>query len=247
MEYKITQAWHTGKSHREQGRPCQDKVCLERVESLFCAAMADGAGSARYSEYGAERVCAAVARAVCRRFEEFFRMGRAELAEALVEECLWDLSGMALPFEQLACTLQFFAAHRDGRYLAGHLGDGVQILVAADGTISVVSPPENGDHPWETWFVTGPGAEQHLRLRRGTLTQPGTLLMMSDGPSAALYRAQDGTPARGCAVIAGWLAREREEVVAEALRSNMRGLLAEKSGDDMSMTVIRWKPEEDRP
>lgn len=241
MKYKISQAWCTGRAHLEQGMPCQDKVYLVRGEEVFCAALADGAGSRKYSEYGAQCVSACVTEQVCARFDCLWEMDAKELAVLLVEECLSALSQMKLPLDELGCTLLFFAAHRDGRFLSGHLGDGVQILVEGEEErLSVLSEPENGARRNETYFVTSYNAGSHLRIQRGTLCAPGAVLLMSDGPEACLYRYGDKTPAEACRTMARWLRDGEEQTVSHALKDHMELMFSEYSGDDMSLFVITW-------
>ena len=54
MNYKIAEAARTGRYHAELNQPCQDRIKVKRAEHLFCAAVADGAGSRADSQIGAE-------------------------------------------------------------------------------------------------------------------------------------------------------------------------------------------------
>ena len=155
---------------------------------------------------------------------------------------------MALPFEKLGCTLLFFAGHQDGRYISGHLGDGLQVLVSGkQEDVSVFSHPENGRCKYETYFVTSFDAQSHLRLKRGVLQGTGAVLLMSDGAADCLYNSADGTVANGCRVIASWLRQWSEKAVEEALRENMAEQFSLMTADDMSLSVILWEAnEEDR-
>lgn len=239
MEYKISRAVCTGRSHLSAGLPCQDKIALCREGNAFCAALADGAGSCSRSDLGAACVTQCAAELLCRRFDELWTMEDSILAEYLTQACVQALYKQEPPIHELASTLLFFAGHTDGRYLSGHLGDGVQILVR-DGRPLVFSPPENGEYQNETFFITAGDAAEHLRLRRGRLEAPGALLLMSDGMAESLYQRSTGEPAPACHTIALWLRDGDEETISRALESNMRQIFSKHSGDDLSLAVITW-------
>lgn len=240
MEYRVGRAVCTGRAHLLAGLPCQDQIALCRSgEGGVCAALADGAGSRAKSDLGAACVTQCAAQLLCRRFDTLWAMEDRALAETLTASCTRALRRQALPASELASTLLFFAGHADGRYLAGHLGDGVLIWVQ-NGKSRVLSPPENGDYPNETFFITVGSAAEHLRLYRGRLEAPGALLMMSDGMAESLYQKSTGTPAPACASIARWLREGGEETASQALESNMRQIFSRHSGDDLSLAAVAW-------
>lgn len=240
MEYKVSRAVCTGRAHLLSGLPCQDQIALCRGgEGGVSAALADGAGSRAKSDLGAACVTRCAAELLCRRFDGLWAMEDRALAEALTQACTQALRQQEPPVYELASTLLFFAGHADGRYLAGHLGDGALIWVQ-NGESRVFSPPENGAYPNETFFITSGGAAEHLRLYRGRLEAPGALLMMSDGMAESLYQRSTGKPAPACAAIARWLQEGDEETVGRALESNMRRMFSRHSGDDLSLAAVAW-------
>lgn len=239
MEYKISLAACAGRSHLSAGRPCQDKVALYRNGCAVCAALADGAGSCASSDLGAACVTQCTSELLCRRFDDLWAMEDGVLAEELIQTCTRVLCQQEPPIYELASTLLFFAGHADGRYLSGHLGDGVQVFVQ-NGTALVFSPPENGEYQNETFFITADDAAEHLRLHRGRLEDPGALLMMSDGMAESLYQQSTGEPAPACGTIARWLEDGDEETISQALEFNMRQIFSKRSGDDLGLVVIAW-------
>lgn len=131
------------------------------------------------------------------------------------------------------------AIAEDGRYISGHIGDGVQILVEPNGEMRTFSPPENGEYENETWFITGDDAVEHLRIQKGTLQAGSTLLMMSDGTAKSLYQTSTGEPAPACRTIARWLKEKEEDEVSFLLEKNMNEVFWSRTSDDMSLIVIR--------
>ena len=245
MNYKISHMVRAGRRHQAEGTPCQDQIHVCREGDVVCAALADGAGSRASSHIGAACVTAAVARLACREFEEWWALEDRELAERLLRRCLEELEGQLCPVYELASTLLFFAADGAGRYLSGHLGDGVQVRVTAQGA-EVFSPPENGEFENETFFLTDVDALDHFRLRRGQLAGRGSLLLMSDGMGESLYDRRTGTPAHACSTIAHWLWEGEEAVISRALEENAERLFAPRSADDLSLVVIDWNDGSER-
>ena len=242
MNYKISWVVQTGRHHQAQGIPCQDRVHVERGAEVMCAALADGAGSRASSHIGADCVTRTVAGLACREFGQWWAQPDRELAAYLIRRCLEELERQTPPIYELASTLLFVAADREGRYLSGHLGDGVQVRVVGK-EAQVFSAPENGEYENETFFLTGEDALEHFRLRRGQLTGAGSLLLMSDGMGESLYQRSSRTPARACVTIANWLREGEEEVIRQALEENTRRLFAPRSADDLSLVVVAWDDE----
>lgn len=240
FEFEVSSAVCTGRAHRNAGLPCQDQIAIRRGEGTICTALADGAGSRPRSETGAACVTACVSGALSERFEEFWPLEDPALADRLVQLCLSALARQKLPVYDMACTLLFFAAHQDGRFLAGHLGDGVMIS-ATEAGLRVFSHPENGADTSETFFITGPDAGEHLRLFRGQLPESGTLLLMSDGMAESLYQRSTETPAPVCGRIAQWVHEGDPEIVSQSLERNMETLCAQRSADDLSLIAAAWE------
>lgn len=240
FEFEVSSAVCTGRAHRSMGLPCQDRIAIRRSEGALCAALADGAGSRPRSETGAACVTACVSETLSGRFEEFWPLEDPALTERLVRLCLSALAQQRLPAYDMACTLLFFAAHQDGRFLAGHLGDGAMISVTETG-LRVFSRPENGADASETFFITSPDAGAHLRLYRGQLPQSGTLLLMSDGMAESLYQRSTEAPAPVCGRIAQWVHEGDPEIVSRSLERNMETLCAQRSADDLSLIAAAWE------
>lgn len=239
MIFKASCAAITGTAHQLLGIPCQDSVCIRRKNKIICTALADGAGSRSASHLGADCVTNLVSSLMCERFEELFAAQPDVIAQIILQNCLDGLDQLAHPRYDLASTLLFFAADESGRFLSGHLGDGVQILVTGE-SARVFSVPENGDDPGLTWFVTSPDALEHLRIKKGVLTADGTMLLMSDGMGTGLYCQNTGDPAPACVTISGWTREESEEVISSALEENMKKLFSRKSTDDLCLAVVSW-------
>ena len=242
VEYKAVSAWETGRSHLAEDRPCQDRVVHRQDRGVTCVVLADGAGSCPNGQEGADCVTRLLAELLCREFAELWDREEDALRRELLERCLRALEELDRPLPELASTLLFFAGDRQGRYLAGHLGDGIQILVDPERpSARVFSAPENGSYQNETYFTTSEDALEHFRLYRGRLEEAGALLLMSDGMAESLYQRSTGEPARACITMAGWLRDGEEEIISQALSQNMQRVFAEHSSDDLSLGLVTWE------
>ena len=243
-EIKLSAASLRGSLHRETGAPCQDQTALLREGGVAAAALADGAGSMAHSHIGARAAAGAVAALLCRRFEELFPMAEGELGRQVLGTARAALAATGLPLEELGCTLLFYACG-GGRFLAGHLGDGLMALVQGE-DCRPLSLPENGENPSETWFVTSPDALEHLRLLRGDQGPgPGTVLLMSDGASGLLLEKRSLTLSPACRRLAQWAEEYSSGEMAEILEDNLREVLSQGTHDDLSIAILHWNKEEE--
>lgn len=84
--------------------------------------------------------------------------------------------------EDYASTLLAIAIDSNtGQYIISHLGDGCALGVYADGTVRIISPPENGITRQHTWFTTSPYAIPHFRISFGSIAQIARIVLMTDG------------------------------------------------------------------
>ncbi len=199
-----------GKDHIEAGVVCQDNVASAAANGVYAIALSDGGGSRKFSQIGSEFSTRAVSELLTERFENFYeRMERiaqgGPKAQALLLGLRLEILDHVLnalrtqvtaerSLPDFGCTLQF-AAIKGGRYIAGHVGDGVMAALYQRGLsrrVEVLSHPENGDGPNITFFITDHNAKDHLRLMHGECHQLEGILMMSDGPEEVLYDAASG-------------------------------------------------------
>lgn len=184
-----------GTGHQKNGLPCQDKTIALCENGTTCIALADGAGSAPLSHFGAEATVHIVARELCHSFEEFYkakdsRIVRLRLIDA-VQEKLQELSTEhGASMKDFASTL-LFVAQKDKRYIAGQLGDGCMAVLRAKETC-LVTKPEKGEFANVTYFTTSSDAEQHLKLFKGEVGALSGFFLMSDGAAESLYQRASG-------------------------------------------------------
>lgn len=223
--------------------PCQDYVATRNARGVACMALADGAGSRPHSASGAEASVKAALRLLSHHFDELHALGQsdsARVATRVLEACLAALGRKARTLqtgvEQLACTLMF-VAHKDDRYLLGHLGDGAIMLETVPGQLEVVSHPHNGEYLNTTFFVTDRDAQAHFRIHAGEHARP-SFAVMSDGTAESLYLRSSGQAAMALHKLFAWnrdLSRARMEGV---LSANLAQAFGKRTSDDCAIGLL---------
>ncbi len=242
MEIKFAAAYEVGTSHLLYGLPCQDRAAGGMREDISVIALADGAGSCPHSEEAAQKLTEWALAYLPVHFEELY-YGKPDLnAAALVEDGQGALMELERPLQECYCTFLFFAVHRDGRWLCGHIGDGVIFLSNEEG-IQVLSHPENGKYHNETYFFSQDCAWEHFRFQIGRLSKASdtAVLMTSDGGGEALYDRESQTPARAAASISTWLREHGQEEVEKALHEDLRERFSMRTDDDLSIALMYCK------
>ncbi|MBQ6971361.1 MAG: protein phosphatase 2C domain-containing protein [Synergistaceae bacterium] len=192
--WKVSGTAVQGRNHESYGIPCQDKIFWLQDNGVTSAALADGAGSARLSHYGAEAVCREVCAKLCRDFRSLISLSDAgtakrEILGALVSRLEHLASEMGCYTDDLLSTL--IAAAADDEYvMLLHIGDGVGACFK-NGKMSVVSFPDNGEFKNETVFVSSHDALPRMRLMKGRAEGISGFVLMSDGTSESFYDSRE--------------------------------------------------------
>lgn len=176
-------SWHIyassviGSSHRQHGLPCQDAFCYRNLGDRLVAVVCDGAGSAAYSEHGADWVANGLADRLANLTTEPDEEHLAALVERVRGDVLMQAQERGLAAGDFACTVLAAWLGATGSVVL-HIGDGVAALTVDDE--QHFSLPENGEYANQTWFLTSEDWREHLRISKfaGRATQ---LVMMSDG------------------------------------------------------------------
>ena len=160
-----------GSGHKKSGVPCQDKTFRLNKNNVHVIALSDGAGSARLSHFGAERVVQTAAELAADRFAQYQECEdaeavRQEILSVLRHELAEEAEKHSCEMHDLACTL-LLAAVSGERFLLVHIGDGVIGYLDGD-TLKVASVPDNGEFANETTFVTSDKAAETMAGLSGT-------------------------------------------------------------------------------
>ena len=88
--WNLLESTRQGRSHVKQGTPCQDKTYCQSYDDTHVITLADGAGSARLSHYGAECVTKCIADELGWNFESYWAETEGRIAK---ERVFQEISG----------------------------------------------------------------------------------------------------------------------------------------------------------
>ena len=176
----------TGKSHLKKGVPCQDAHCIQRhTNDMVIAAVADGVGSAKYSDKGAS---IAAERSVQFCMDYIPMQPSDESLKALIRlafhyalRCIKEEADAAgVPhdeYKEYDTTLSL-AIYRNGHIVFGHVGDGGIVGLSTAGTVKEITKPQKGEF-WNSVIPLRFGEEYWVIESCGE--ELASVLLMTDG------------------------------------------------------------------
>ena len=239
-----------GRGHERDGTRGQDRTAYLSRHGVQVLCLADGAGSAEYSEFGAQAVVEEGCALLAERFPDLIASADAEEARQLILERLLsrltgvaDKQGCAVP--ELASTFLAVAVSGES-FIAVHVGDGVIGYVKQD-RLQVISTPDNEEFANQTTFVTSPSARVSIRLYRGDLKGVAGFITMSDGTSESLYDFRSKTLAPASAKLIEAVgkprrAQSKNSRYKKRLRKFVNTRLRSATKDDCSLGILALRP-----
>ena len=239
--WSLTQCAVQGRSHIKNNVPCQDKTHTLTENGVSVIALADGAGSAPLSHYGAERVPELICKTFANQFDEIFAKQdgtavKQDLVNAVVDSLLVLSVEHACDVKDLACTLLAVAV-KDERFLLLHVGDGVIGYLKKE-TVKVASAPTNGEFANTTVFVTSKDAAKTMNLLKGNLNGIEGFVLMSDGSEASLYSKRENKLAQSLQRILRLSAITPTEHMEKLLLASFESKVRQATNDDCSIAMM---------
>jgi len=238
---KIAGATITGRGHIKKNVPCQDKIFSTKNQDFSFIGLADGAGSCKHSDIGAELVVKELSKLLYKNFNKYYKLGYHGVSSRIISHLQVRLFVLAqnlrIAYKELSSTM-LFVVKKDNRFIAGHLGDGV-IGCLKENKLKVISSPDNGEYANSTIFVTASQAYKNLKLFKGELTNIEGFVLMSDGTEESLYNKKEQSLAEGVNQMFNWLATYKEKEVSSALKENLDKIIKLKTTDDCSIILMK--------
>lgn len=229
-----------GIGHRKADIPCQDKVLTYSLNGVHVISLADGAGSARLSHYGAQAVTSALAQAVASDFQDLVGMSEEGIRAWARGTILFALERIALKercsLSDLSSTLLLVAVKKQ-RYLALHIGDGV-IGCFEHHELRVLSAPENGEFSNQTWFTTTLSNPSTLRVYRGDASTISGFILMSDGVEPSLYDMRSNKLSDAAINLLIQNQRIPGKKMSNLLEQSMEVAIIPRTNDDCSIALL---------
>ena len=161
--WRVIGASVQGVSHLKSGQPCQDAHAWAILPNgTLIAAVADGAGSARLAEVGAQLAAQTAVNCVRRELLENPLPADEAAWQTLLLEALRaarqrledEAQARKSALRELAATLIIAVATNELTATA-HIGDGAAVLQAAD-ELLLLAAPQAGEYVNETTFLVSP-------------------------------------------------------------------------------------------
>lgn len=192
--WKTLQCAVQGRSHIKTEIPCQDKTFTSIENGVSVIALADGAGSANLSHFGAERITQFICKDLTENFDAYFNMEdgvsvKKEIMLKINIELNYLSKDLQCELKDLASTLMFVAV-KDEQFIISHIGDGV-VGYLKDDKLRVASQPENGEFTNTTVFTTSKDALTTMKLIKGNIGDIQGFVLMSDGTEVSLYSKRE--------------------------------------------------------
>lgn len=230
-----------GLGHKKLQISCQDKTYKLVKNDVYVIALADGAGSAKLSHYGAERVVHDVSEYITEHFLELLdcddgRIVKKKLIEMLQVNLSDEAERRQCAIQDLASTLLFAAVHNNNFILA-HIGDGV--IGYLDGEdLKVASLPDNGEFSNVTTFVTSNEALGDMRIFKGELKEKCAFVLMSDGTEQSLYHKSSKKLANVVKKLMHLTCLLDREVFNNQLKKAFESVIIKNTQDDCSIAIM---------
>lgn len=170
-----------GTSHLKRQMPCQDFGGYRFYQDVIVGAVADGAGSAKYAEIGAELAVKTALRYLTGTeagIEQYRRFWKLHL-QPFSEEEAWELftetakqviaaleaqaASQGASIADLACTLLVFMA--TPKWVAAmQIGDGFIMVRCQQAGYQLLFSPDKGEYINETTFITSANAVETMQV-----------------------------------------------------------------------------------
>lgn len=241
MNWKMAGTAVQGRRHIKANIPCQDKYFLLSTENISCISLADGAGSCKYSEKGAEISTQIICKYLLNHFNSVWIDDTYKVKKNIIHSIRTSLgkeaSKQKANIDDYSSTL-LFAAVMDNRFVCGHLGDGL-LAMLKEGTLIIISPPESGEFANETYFTTSNNYQQKFKIIKGEIREIDGFVLMSDGTADSFLDKANFILTPVLLDIFDWLIFYNQSKVDKALLDNFQDVVREKTTDDCSIAILR--------
>lgn len=239
--WNVIQCAIQGRGHIKLNTPCQDKTYSMVTDTIQVIALADGAGSARLSHYGAATVTKFICSELTEKFDAYFSNNDgATLKQHLIERLLKNLNETAIQLDcevkELASTLLFVAVKNE-QFIIAHIGDGVIGYLKND-EMKIASHPENGEFVNTTVFTTSKDAIMTIKLIKGSLGEIQGFVLMSDGTETSLYSKKERKLADILKKIMQLSTIVSTDKVQEQLKQSFENVIINSTTDDCSIAML---------
>lgn len=230
-----------GRGHIKDEIPCQDKTYYLFENDISVIALADGAGSASMSHFGAEFVTHKICELLTQQFDIYFNEDDGATVKRVIVGILMEgLENLAkelnCEIKDLASTLLVVSVY-DGKYIILHIGDGVIGYVKND-ELKIASHPENGEFVNTTVFVTSKDVFPTMKIMKGKLNGITGFVLMSDGTEASLYNKREKSLAPALKKIMDLSHNMEVDCLQNEIKRSFENVIRNATTDDCSLIML---------
>jgi len=266
--WKIASSYIIGQGHISKNIPCQDRTfklvdqiflkkevkrkkyknksskkitrnTLDIENSFYGLSLADGAGSCKHSDIGAELITKKILEYIKINFNNLMKDENIGFSLTdYIERELKKKVNDQISFKDLSSTL-LFVAIKSNKFIIGHIGDGVVGMLDNENNIKTISKPDNGEFSNSTFFTTSVKYQERLRILKGTIKNSVGFILMSDGTEESLYDKKNECLSDINRTIINWLDNNNEKNVEKALFNNLEQVISKQTSDDCSIGIMR--------
>ena len=239
--WNIIQCAVKGRSHEKVNMPCQDKTYALFENDVQTIALADGAGSAKLSHFGAETVTRCICEEMVRGFDDYFNNEdgmtvKQQMIEVIEKRLEQTAKQQECDMIDLASTL-LFVAIKDNKFIMAHIGDGIIGYLKQD-ELKIATHPMNGEFINTTVFTTSMDVVRETRLIKGGVEEIKGFVLMSDGTESSLYNKKDDKFADVVKKIMKMSMKSEIKIVEKQLKQSFENVVSKATVDDCSMIMI---------
>ena len=230
-----------GKTHEKMAAPCQDFTYISHQSDVNIVSLADGAGSAKLSQYGAEIMTKQLSVFLSGYFDSLYEnengvQVKQQIITILQNEITVLAQELNCEIKDLSSTLLSVAV-KGNHFILIHLGDGV-IGCIKNGEVVVATHPENGEFCNQTYFTTSSDAISKMQLVKGSMDEIAGFILMSDGTEASLYDKRKKKLAPAAMKLMFMCATMEEAECKTKLETIMTEIFTQRTGDDCSIAML---------
>lgn len=241
MLWNSVQCAVQGRGHIKTNTPCQDKTKFLYENQTSVIALADGAGSAAMSHFGAEFVTNKICELLTQKFDIYFNEDdgvaiKRVIVGKLTEELKKLAQSLTCEIEDLASTLLVVAV-KNGKYIIFHIGDGVIGYVKND-ELKIASQPENGEFVNTTVFVTSKDVLSSMKIMKGQLNGITGFALMSDGTESCLYNKREKSLAPALKKVIDLSKIMKINCLQKEIERSFENVIRYSTNDDCSLIIL---------
>lgn len=230
-----------GLNHIKNNIPCQDKTYSLHENDVNVIALADGAGSAPLSHFGAEAVVKSISESLTDNFDFYFdTVDEASAKNGILQSINSVLNDKA---KEIGCEIKNLAstllavAIKENKCIVIQIGDGIIGYLDND-DLNVFPPPPKGEFFNETFFTTSSVASLYMTMLRGAFNGVSGFILMSDGTADSLYNYQTKKLQNAVKEFMSNLKIFESSFLQQQMQQSLDNLIRKRTRDDCSIALL---------